>query len=604
MAAAAVQSSSTSSIGMTSTDVPTLSGYTLDDVTRLVSSIETRQLHSRWSRQRYEQPKFTNWATTFTCTPTNVFEPTTIQQVQAVVEFARRTGQTLRTSGSGHSPSDLVCTDGIVVNLDRMNKIIEVDSKACMYHVEAGMKLSALHPILREHGLAISSLGSISDQTVAGCLSTATHGSGVTFGNLSSRVKFLDMVLPLEGAPLVRVSREQDSDLFLSALCGLGTVGVIVGVGAECEPDFKLEEECWTISFKDFVERWQEIAESAEHVRCWWFPQIDQVKVSRLNRTAKAITPKPSRILSWVTETLIAKYFHAAVLTLSRLLPNILPYHAHVMYLLVHRPAPVQFLDLFRPTWPQLHASTLSAKASPFDALKNKIVKDKRLTKQELQSLPTAPLPTPPATPLDSEEEESNAETKVGSFDVNDLPLLTKPTYRVDLSNHVFNYDCGFPQYTYEGAVPYSETGSTLQDLERWFTTELYKSQGLRSHFPIEIRFTEEDDIWLSPTYKMRATYIGAVQYRPFNLPVPYKTLFKNFEAVLLSHQGRPHWAKSHTCSRTFLSQTYDKFEDFLKVRQRVDPQDVLVNEYVRRHLLGQVGEDLDMRRFKTSNRR
>lgn len=149
------------------------------------------------------------------------------------------------------------------------------------------MKLSALHPKLREHGLAVSSLGSISDQTLAGCLSTATHGSGVTFGNLSSCVTFLDLVLPLPDAPVVRVSREEDEDLFLSALCGLGSVGVVVGVGSRVEKDFKLEEEVWTIGFAEFVERWQEIAESAEHVRCWWFPQVGQVKVSRMNRTTK-----------------------------------------------------------------------------------------------------------------------------------------------------------------------------------------------------------------------------------------------------------------------------------------------------------------------------
>jgi L-gulonolactone oxidase len=149
------------------------------------------------------------------------------------------------------------------------------------------MKLSALHPQLRQHGLAVSSLGSISDQTLAGCLSTATHGSGVTFGNLSSCVEFLDIVLPLPDAPVVRVSRTQDPDLFLSATCGLGVVGVIVGVSSRCEKVFNLEEECWSIGFEEFVERWQEIAESAEHVRCWWFPQVGQVKVSRLNRTQK-----------------------------------------------------------------------------------------------------------------------------------------------------------------------------------------------------------------------------------------------------------------------------------------------------------------------------
>jgi L-gulonolactone oxidase len=165
-----------------------------------------------------------------------------------------------------------------------------VDQNTKQIHVQGGIVLHALHAVLGPHDLAMSSLGSISDQTLSGALSTATHGSGVTFGNLSSTVTFLDLVLPLPDAPLVRVSRDgtvEEAELFKSALCGLGCVGVIVGVGMQVEKAFKLEEECWTMEFHDFVERWRDIAESGEHVRCWWFPQVGEVKVSRMNRTTK-----------------------------------------------------------------------------------------------------------------------------------------------------------------------------------------------------------------------------------------------------------------------------------------------------------------------------
>ena len=95
---------------------------------------------------------------------------------------------------------------------------------------------------------------------------------------------------------------------------------------------------------------------------------------------------------------------------------------------------------------------------------------------------------------------------------------LTPSTFRTDLSNNIFNYDCGFPQYTYEGSVPYTATGSALAELEEWFVGELWSGKkgkdSLRGHFPVEIRFTEKDDIWLSPTYGTRGTYIGIIQYR------------------------------------------------------------------------------------------
>ena len=171
---------------------------------------------------------------------------------------------------------------------------MQVDQATKIVHAEAGMKLSQFHKLVRPYNLAMSSLGSISDQALAGCISTSTHGSGVTYGNLSTFVRFLVIVLPDENCSVVRVSRDNDPDLFLASLCGLGVTGIIVGVGVECEEDFKLEEECWVVGFEDFKRDWQAIAESGEHVRCWWFPQVGEVKISRMNRTKKVSLVVPS----------------------------------------------------------------------------------------------------------------------------------------------------------------------------------------------------------------------------------------------------------------------------------------------------------------------
>lgn len=69
---------------------------------------------------------FTNWATTYACQTRAIFKPTTVEQVRMVVELARREGRGLRAAGSGHSPSDLVCTRDYIINLDGMQKILEV----------------------------------------------------------------------------------------------------------------------------------------------------------------------------------------------------------------------------------------------------------------------------------------------------------------------------------------------------------------------------------------------------------------------------------------------------------------------------------------------
>jgi len=270
---------------------------------------------------------FKNWATTFRSLVTARFKPTTVAEVRYAVELARREGRELRAAGAGHSPSDIVCTGGYLLDLRSLDKVLDVRPRPCppsssrdrgradhpallapplpsstssshpqvdsatqTFHAQGGIVLKDLHPIIAERGnLAISSLGSISDQTLAGAISTSTHGSGVSFPSISTTATFLDIVLPLADAPVVRVSRnpDEDSDLFHAALCGLGAVGIVVGVGMRAERTFKLEEETFSMRFDEFTRRWSEIAESAEHVRCWWFPQVGRVKVSRLNRTNK-----------------------------------------------------------------------------------------------------------------------------------------------------------------------------------------------------------------------------------------------------------------------------------------------------------------------------
>lgn len=75
-----------------------------------------------------------------------------------------------------------------MINIDKMDRLLSVDVKKCTATVEAGMSLHKLHKVLRENGLALSNLGSISDQSIAGVMATATHGTGAHFGCLPTMV--------------------------------------------------------------------------------------------------------------------------------------------------------------------------------------------------------------------------------------------------------------------------------------------------------------------------------------------------------------------------------------------------------------------------------
>ncbi len=100
----------------------------------------------------------------------------------------------------------------------------------------------------------------------------------------------------------------------------------------------------------------------------------------------------------------------------------------------------------------------------------------------------------------------------------------------VDDGYRVLNFDClvclkdlpasaraeipQFPQYALEWALPSINAKACLSEMRSWLAEEAAAHDGLRIHFPIEIRWTCEDDIWLSPSYGRETTWIGVVTYR------------------------------------------------------------------------------------------
>jgi L-gulonolactone oxidase len=150
---------------------------------------------------------------------------------------------------------------------------------------QGGITLNDLHVQLAKNNLAMTNLGSISEQTLAGVVTTATHGSGIGYGVISTNVMALSLLLA-DGSR-VACSRNENSDLFLASICGLGITGIILSVQLEVEPAFKLKETQTSLPFDDVVKNLDEYAHSAEHVRFWWFPTRDIVRYSSANRTSE-----------------------------------------------------------------------------------------------------------------------------------------------------------------------------------------------------------------------------------------------------------------------------------------------------------------------------
>ena len=127
-----------------------------------------------------------------------------------------------------------------------------------------------------------------------------------------------------------------------------------------------------------------------------------------------------------------------------------------------------------------------------------------------------------------------------------------------------------------EWAFPRASLADVLLELRQWVD-----SHDERISFPVECRVAAADDVWLSTAYERESCYIAVHKYHR----QPRGAYFDAFEAIAVNHGGRPHWGKIHTRDAAYLRGVYPRFDDFLAVRDRVDPERRFANPYLERVL-------------------
>jgi len=168
--------------------------------------------------------------------------------------------------------------------------------------------------------LSLSNLGSISEQSIAGAISTGTHGTGIKFSILSTQI--LALTLVNGKGELVSLDHEKDADLFKAAQVSLGALGIISTVTIQCEELFNLEEFAYPVEFDEGVKRIPELLKEHEHMKLWWFPHVKELQVYCQNRT-KAEHFNTGLFIRWVDEKILAKYIFTFLLNLGLWFPTL-----------------------------------------------------------------------------------------------------------------------------------------------------------------------------------------------------------------------------------------------------------------------------------------
>ena len=190
-----------------------------------------------------------NWSGSQNCLPQARVAPASVSELQALI--AEGSG-VIRAVGAGHSFSPLVPTDGTIVSLSRLSGLLDHDKSTLQATVQAGSRLGDIGAPLEQAGQALVNMPDIDEQTLAGCLATATHGTGADIGCMSTLVEGLQLVNAR--GDLVDCDRRRNPELFEAARVSLGALGIITQVRLQNVAPYRLRRETVWREFDEILE--------------------------------------------------------------------------------------------------------------------------------------------------------------------------------------------------------------------------------------------------------------------------------------------------------------------------------------------------------------
>jgi FAD-linked oxidoreductase len=263
-----------------------------------------------------------NWTGDQRCVPARIERPTDRGNLVEAVKRATDAGLTVRAVGAGHSFTDAACTGGVLLQMDRLGRVLEVDRDAGLVKVEAGIGLRALSETIWGHGLALENLGDIDRQTISGAVSTATHGTGSRFRNLSSQIVAVELVMP--DGTLLDVSSSSEPDLLPAVRVGLGALGVIATLTLRTVPAFSIRRTDSPLPLSEALDGIQDLADGSDHFEFYVFPHTDVALLRQSERADEPPEPR-NRALEFGQEIVLENWLMGGIARIGRRMPSRIP---------------------------------------------------------------------------------------------------------------------------------------------------------------------------------------------------------------------------------------------------------------------------------------
>ncbi len=274
------------------------------------------------SEPESEGPVWRNWAREQVCHPVEIVRPRTREGLVSTVVAANAAGRRIKVAGSGHSFSGAALTDGTLLRIEALDRLLDVDRSSGLVKFEAGAVLAEVSPRLDDFGLALANLGDVDRQTLAGAISTATHGTGIGFRNISAQVEAIELICA-DGST-VELSERSDAKAFRAARVGIGALGAIYAVTLRTVPAFTVRRTDRPRPLGETLESLDELVEGFDHFEFFVLPHTDTALCRESTRTDEP--PRPADPAArYVREVVLENWLTGALVATARAFPSLGP---------------------------------------------------------------------------------------------------------------------------------------------------------------------------------------------------------------------------------------------------------------------------------------
>ncbi|XID74488.1 D-arabinono-1,4-lactone oxidase [Alkanindiges sp. WGS2144] len=415
-----------------------------------------------------------NWSGLQQSNPAQFIQPASVEELAHTVQQRQK----CRVVGAGHSFSPLVCTDDTLISLDNLTGLVNHDDELCQSTLYAGTRLKDLGQFLNPINQALMNQGDIDQQSLAGAVSTGTHGTGYQLPCLSSLVEGFELVTA--NGDILWCDRKHNIEIFTAGRVALGSFGVLTKITMQNMPRYQLKEEVYLKPLDEILANMQDWKSQHRHIESFVFVHGEQSMVKTLDLCTDLVSPRKA---PWPSEDTLLTLCSELV----RALPAVNPY---------------------------------------------------------LQKL---------------------------------LGVFVKPTTCIDWSSNIFPTPRNTRFNEMEYQIPAEQGLECLNEVVH--TLRKHKAP---MFFPLEYRYVKADDIWLSPFYQRDSASISIHQYHKQDC----QQIFKLVEPVFQKYQGRPHWGKMHNMSAPQLRALYPRWNDFMQLREQLDPQQKWLNQHLQQLFL------------------